>query len=66
LYVGGTDGAVVEFAIPYFDKLEKSVPNLWNNVPRPGVGHWTGQEAPAELHRLIVAFLRSVDGKSPA
>jgi len=32
LYIGGSDDAVVEFARPYADKLEKSVPNLWNKT----------------------------------
>jgi hypothetical protein len=38
LYVGETDDAVVEFARPYVDNLEKSVPNLWNKLLLPGVG----------------------------
>jgi len=63
LYVGGTDDAVVEFARPYVDNLQKSVPNLLNKVLLPGVGHWTQQEAPAEVNRLMVEFLGRVDGK---
>jgi pimeloyl-ACP methyl ester carboxylesterase len=66
LYVGGTDDAVVEFARPYVDNLEKSVPNLWNKVLLPGVGHWTEQEAPTEVNRLMVDFLVSMDGKGAA
>jgi pimeloyl-ACP methyl ester carboxylesterase len=48
---------VVEFARPYVDNLEKSVPNLWNKVLLPGVGHWTEQEAPTEVNRLMLDFL---------
>ncbi|MGD0437519.1 MAG: alpha/beta hydrolase [Bryobacteraceae bacterium] len=59
LYVGGEDDAVVEFARPGVDNLEKSVPNLWKKVLLPGVGHWTEQEAPAEVNRLIIEFLRA-------
>jgi pimeloyl-ACP methyl ester carboxylesterase len=66
LYVGGTNDAVVDFARPYVDNLEKSAPNLWDKVLLPGVEHWTEQEAPPEVNRLMVAFLRGVDGKSPA
>jgi len=66
LYVGGTDDPVVEFARPYVDNLEKSVPNLWNKVLPPGVGHWTEQEAPTEVNRLMVDFLRSVVSESAA
>jgi len=43
---------------------KKSVSNLWNKVLLPGAGHWTGQEAPTQMNRLIVDFLGSVDGKS--
>ena len=63
LFVAGTDDLVVEFARPGVDNLEKSVPNLWKKVLLPGVGHWTEQEAPAEVNRLIIEFLRHVDGK---
>jgi hypothetical protein len=62
LYVGGTDDAVVKFAKPYVDNLEKIIPNLWKKVLLPGVGHWTEQEAPTEVNRLMLDFLVSVDG----
>ena len=66
LYIGGTDDAVGEFAKPYVDNLEKSVPNLWNKVLLPGVGHWTEQEVPTDVNRLMVDFLASVDKKNAA
>jgi hypothetical protein len=53
---------VVEFARPYVDNLEKSVPNLWNKVLPPLVG----QEAPTEVNRLMVDFLGSMDGAAGA
>jgi pimeloyl-ACP methyl ester carboxylesterase len=64
LYIGGTDDAVVEFGRPGVDNLEKNVPNLWKKVLLPGVGHWTEQEAPAEVNRLMVEFLHSIDPKT--
>ena len=60
LYIGGTDDPVVEFARPAVDNLEKNVPNLWKKVLLPGVGHWTEQEAPAEVNRLLVEFLKTI------
>jgi pimeloyl-ACP methyl ester carboxylesterase len=60
LYIGGEDDAVVEFARPAVDNLEKSVPNLWKKVLLPGVGHWTEQEAPGEVNRLMIEFLKTV------
>ena len=40
-----------------------SVPHPSNKVLLPGVGHWTEQEAPKEVIRLILDFLVSVDAK---
>lgn len=66
LYIAGTDDAVVEFGRQGVENLEKSVPNLWKKVLLPGVGHWTEQEAPAEVNQLIVEFLHSLDHKAGA
>lgn len=60
LYIGGTDDLVVEFAKPGVDNLEKSAPNLWKKVLLPGIGHWTEQEAPDEVNRLFIEFLRQL------
>ena len=57
---------MVEFARPYVDNLEKSIPNLRNEVLLQGVGHWTEQEGPTEVNRLMLDFLVSVDGKGAA
>ncbi len=38
----------------------------WNKVLLPGVGHWTEQEAPTEVNRLMLDFLVSVDAKDAA
>jgi pimeloyl-ACP methyl ester carboxylesterase len=61
LYIAGEDDAVVEFLRPAVDSLETNVPNLWKKVLLPGVGHWTEQEAPGEVNRLMVEFLHSID-----
>lgn len=66
LYIAGEDDAVVEFARPAVDNLEKNVPNLWKKVLLPGVGHWTEQEAPGEVSRLMVEFLHSIDAAKDA
>lgn len=66
LFVAGAEDAVVEFARPAVDNLQQSVPNLWKKVLLPGVGHWTEQEAPAEVTRLMIEFLHSVDGAKTA
>ena len=66
LFIAGVDDGVVEFLKPAVDNLEQSVPNLWKKVLLPGVGHWTEQEAPAEVARLMIEFLQSVDGAKTA
>jgi pimeloyl-ACP methyl ester carboxylesterase len=45
----------------------KRLPRWWRNVPHltkkvilPGVGHWTPQESPAEVNRLLIEFLRGL------
>jgi pimeloyl-ACP methyl ester carboxylesterase len=63
LYIGGEDDVVVELGRASVDNLEKSVPNLWKKVLLPGVGHWTEQEAPNDVNRLFVEFLRHVDAR---
>jgi pimeloyl-ACP methyl ester carboxylesterase len=66
LYIAGEDDAVVEFLRPAVDSLETNVPNLWRKVLLPGVGHWTEQEAPGEVNRLMVEFLHSIDAAKNA
>ena len=66
LYIGGADDVVYELAKAGVDNLEQSVPNLWRKVAFPGVGHWTEQEAPVELNRLIVEFLNHVEAVAPS
>jgi pimeloyl-ACP methyl ester carboxylesterase len=66
LYIVGSDDLVYEFARPAIDQMENNVPNLWKKVVLPGVGHWTQQEAPGDVNRLIVEFLHELDGRSVA
>jgi pimeloyl-ACP methyl ester carboxylesterase len=61
LYIVGEDDLVYEFARPIVDQMEKNVPNLWKKVVLPGVGHWTQQEAPEDVTRLIVEFLHKIE-----
>ncbi|MEO8027105.1 MAG: alpha/beta hydrolase [Bryobacteraceae bacterium] len=65
LFVGGTDDLVYEFAKGGIDNLEKNAPNLWRKVILPGVGHWTEQEAPDDVNRNFVEFLKHVEKVAP-
>ncbi len=42
------------------DAMKPVVPNLKKVVMIPGVGHWTQQEAPAEVNAALIEFLRSL------
>jgi pimeloyl-ACP methyl ester carboxylesterase len=64
LYIVGEDDLVFELARPAVENMEKIVPNLWKKVVLRGVGHWTQQEAPTEVNRLMQEFLQSVDNKA--
>jgi pimeloyl-ACP methyl ester carboxylesterase len=62
LFIGGADDPwIVQVGRPGVDSMEKSVPNLWKKVLLSGVGHSTEQEAPTEVNRLFIEFLRHVD-----
>ena len=43
-----------------YESLSANIPNLSNNVLLPGVGHWTQQERPREVNRLLIEFLRAL------
>ncbi len=59
LYIAGDRDLVVSFpgAQKQIDNLRAAVPNLWRTMMLPGVGHWTQQEAPAEVNTALVEFL---------
>ena len=50
---------MIDFWSEAFHALEKNVPNLRKKAVLPGIGHWTQQESPAEVNRLIIEFLQS-------
>ena len=57
LFIGGDRDPVIEFLAKEFERLETNVPNLKKKVALPGVGHWTQQERPEEVNRLLIEFL---------
>jgi pimeloyl-ACP methyl ester carboxylesterase len=59
LFIAGDRDPVIEFTRPAYDRLAANIPNLRNNVLLPGVGHWTQQERPGEVNRLLIEFLKS-------
>ena len=60
LFVAGELDGSVMFRREHYDGLEQTMPGLTNKVLLPGVGHWTPEEAPQEVNRLLLEFLRGL------
>ena len=60
LFIAGDRDPVIEFTRKAYEHLAENVPNLKKNVLLAGVGHWTQQERPEEVNRLLVEFLRGL------
>ena len=60
LFIAGDRDPVIDFLRPAYDRLALNIPKLQKNVLLPGVGHWTQQERPEEVNRLLTEFLRAV------
>ena len=57
---------MLEFLDEEFDALETNVPNLWKKAVVAGAGHWIQQERPAEVNRLLIAFLKDIEAGARA
>lgn len=67
LFIGGDDDPwIAQVGQAAVENLEKSVPNLWNKVLLPGIGHSIEQEAPQHVSRLLIEFLSFLDSQRPA
>ena len=60
LFIAGDRDGVLGFWGEEVDTLERHVPNLVKKVILPGVGHWTQQERPEEVNRLLIEFVRGL------
>jgi pimeloyl-ACP methyl ester carboxylesterase len=60
LFIVGDRDGVLGFWGAEVEAMERNVPNLRRKVILPGVGHWTQQERPDEVNRLLIEFLRSL------
>jgi pimeloyl-ACP methyl ester carboxylesterase len=63
LYVVGDRDVVYHFpggGPPMLEALPRFVPNLKRSVVLEGCGHWTQQERPEEVNRLLQEFLHSL------
>ena len=60
LFIAGERDGVLGFWGEYVDAIEINVPKLLRKAILPGVGHWTQQERPQEVNRLLLEFLRGL------
>src|SRR5271170_3106616 len=60
LFIAGDRDGVLGFWGEEVDTIDQHVPNLVKKVILPGVGHWTQQERPEEVNRLLIEFLRGL------
>jgi pimeloyl-ACP methyl ester carboxylesterase len=60
LFIAGDRDPVIEFTRPAYENLAANIPNLKKSVLLPGVGHWTQQEKPEEVNRLLIEFLKEL------
>ena len=60
LFIAGDRDGVLGFWGEEVAAMERNVPNLVRKVVLHGVGHWTQQENPAEVNRLLIEFIRGL------
>ena len=62
LYIGGTRDLVLKM-LPGKDmvaSMKPLMPNLSDAVLLDGIGHWTQQEAPEQVNRLLLEWLNGL------
>ena len=57
LFIAGELDGSIAFRRQHYEQLEKTMPGLTRKVLLPGVGHWTPEESPEEVNRLLLEFL---------
>lgn len=60
MFVAGAADGVIMMAAEALQKMPERVTDLRINHLIPDIGHWTQQEAPDEVNRLILEFLEGV------
>ncbi len=63
LFAAGERDGVILMAAEALRRMPERVRNLRANELLPGIGHWTQQEAPEAVNRLLIDFLRSLDSR---
>jgi pimeloyl-ACP methyl ester carboxylesterase len=61
-FVAGANDGVIMMAAEAWRAMPGFVRDLRRNELLPGIGHWTQQEAPEAVNRVILEFLKEIDG----
>ena len=61
LFAAGQKDGVIMMAAEALQRMPERVRDLRVNELIPGIGHWTQQEAPEAVNRLLVEFLHNLD-----
>ncbi len=62
IYMAGSADGVPRMLAEDVAAMEKMIPNLKGKHVIDGAGHWTQQEKPEEVNRLLLRFLASLGG----
>jgi pimeloyl-ACP methyl ester carboxylesterase len=57
LFIGGDRDPVISTNPMGIDMMKEALPDLRDVVLVPGAGHWTQQEAAAEVNAALLKFL---------
>ncbi len=60
MFAAGDKDGVIVMAAEALKNMPDNVPDLRINELIPGIGHWTQQEAPDEVNKLLLRFLAEV------
>lgn len=64
IYIAGSADGVPQMLPDDVAAMESRIPNLKGKHILDGIGHWTQQEAPEEVNRLLLRFLGGIHGWS--
>ena len=64
MFAAGNKDGVILMAAEALKNMSKHVTDLRINELIPGIGHWTQQEAPEAVNKIMLRFLAMVDGEA--
>ena len=62
LFIGGENDGPTRLGARSIERFDQTLPALTRSEILPGCGHWTQQERPDDVNRLLLEFLATVAG----